>query len=249
MLKADTTLTLANVVKPTSVSWEQRATSNILKGGTQWRVIQLNDHLESIILSSFTLKKVTGSTVTGLKISVLQTGQCNIFYFHSITSILQSLSLKWEFRSFFLEFESVRTVSRTSGSQDKHSWNKDFYVKPIKYFAVSRKTQNKVWCVGVWRHLRRGQFCPRACKMASVMLPQPDTHRDCRRWQPRQIVMSPSSVICCSQKDTVRVCVWGKWIKSTSTVKCKNMPGKTSVLCSLVDVQKQTVYNLVSKIS
>lgn len=123
--EADTTLTLANVVKPTSVSWEQRATSNILKGGTQWRVIQLKDHLESKILSSFTLKRVTGSTVTGLKISVLQTGQCNIFYFHSITSILQSLSLKWEFRSFFLEFESVWTVSRTSGSQDKHSWNKD----------------------------------------------------------------------------------------------------------------------------
>lgn len=30
--EADATLTLANVVKPTSVSWEQRATSNILKG-------------------------------------------------------------------------------------------------------------------------------------------------------------------------------------------------------------------------
>lgn len=30
--ETDAKLTLANVVKPTSVSWEQRATSNILKG-------------------------------------------------------------------------------------------------------------------------------------------------------------------------------------------------------------------------
>lgn len=93
--EADTTLTLANVVKPTSVSWEQRATSNILKGGTQWRVIQLKDHLESKILSSFTLKKVTGSTVTGLKISVLQTGQCNILFpFHYLNPAIFKLKMR-----------------------------------------------------------------------------------------------------------------------------------------------------------
>lgn len=39
--------------------------------------------------------------------------------------------------------------------------------------------------------------------MASVMLAQPEMHRDCRRWQPRQIVMRPSSVICCLQKEKV----------------------------------------------
>lgn len=97
------TLTLANVVKPTSVSWEQRATSSILK----------------------------------------------------------------EEKTFFFNLWSQFSIERKSSPTD----------------------------------LSRGQFCPRACRMASVMLAQPDTHRDCRRWQPRQMVMSPSSVICCWQRD------------------------------------------------
>lgn len=45
-------------------------------------------------------------------------------------------------------------------------------------------------------HLSRGQFCPRAFRMASVMLEQPEAHKDCNLWHPLHIVMRPSSVIC-----------------------------------------------------
>lgn len=45
-------------------------------------------------------------------------------------------------------------------------------------------------------YLSLGQFCPRAFKMASVMLEQPEAHKDCNLWHPLHIVMRPSSVIC-----------------------------------------------------
>lgn len=45
-------------------------------------------------------------------------------------------------------------------------------------------------------HLRRGQFWPSAFRMASVMLEQPEAHKDCNLWHPLHIVMRPSSVIC-----------------------------------------------------
>lgn len=53
-----------------------------------------------------------------------------------------------------------------------------------------------------WEHLATsnilslGQFCPRAFRMASVMLQQPEAHSDCSLWHPLHIVMRPSSVIC-----------------------------------------------------
>ena len=45
-------------------------------------------------------------------------------------------------------------------------------------------------------YLSLGQFCPRAFRMASVMLQQPEAHSDCSLWHPLHIVMRPSSVIC-----------------------------------------------------
>lgn len=45
-------------------------------------------------------------------------------------------------------------------------------------------------------YLRRGQFWPSAFRMASVMLEQPEAHKDCNLWHPLHIVMRPSSVIC-----------------------------------------------------
>lgn len=53
-------------------------------------------------------------------------------------------------------------------------------------------------------YLSLGQFCPRAFRMASVMLQQPEAHRDCSLWHPLHIVMSPSSVICYERdKDSI----------------------------------------------
>lgn len=130
-------LTLANVVKPTSVSWEQRATSNILKAEPQ---------------------------------------QC-----HAVT-LPERQESNGERQGPAPSRPAACSISRPK--------------QPIGWKA---KVQNREIF-----HLRRGQFCPRACRMASVMLAQPDTHSDCRRWQPRQIVMSPSSVICCSCRHNKR---------------------------------------------
>lgn len=129
-------LTLANVVKPTSVSWEQRATSNILKAERQQcRAVSLRERQES-------------------------------------NRERRGPAPNWPEGAF------PGQSSRSGGRQKPH--------------------KREIF------HLRRGQFCPRACRMASVMLAQPDTHSDCRRWQPRQIVMSPSSVICCSCRHNKR---------------------------------------------
>lgn len=58
--------------------------------------------------------------------------------------------------------------------------------------------------------LSLAQFCPSAFSIASVILEQPEAHNDCSLWQPRHIVIKPSSVIC-EQVCRFNVTSSGQW--------------------------------------